>query len=254
MYSVFPVKEYARENFRWLPAFFFVSLYSSWRSHSKYTGVVFHPLLQWITFCQNSPLRPIHLGWPYTAWLIASLSYGSPSLGHDSDPWSGWLDDITDARDVNFGTVGKMVRDRGLAWCSSWSCKELDTTRSLNNHNNPSFCPLADSECCWYLRIHFHEFLGSSDGKECTCNVGDLGLILRSCPGVGNCNPLQYSCLENSMDRGARWATVHGVPKSQMGLQRVRHNWTTNTHPWSGSLMWWKDFADALSTGEWSVS
>ena len=34
-------------------------------------------------------------------------------------------------------------------------------------------------------------------------------------PGEGNGNPLQYSCLENSMDRGARWATVHGVTKSQ---------------------------------------
>ena len=48
-------------------------------------------------------------------------------------------------------------------------------------------------------------------------NVGDVG----SNPGagrsplVGNGNPLQYSCLENSMDRGARWATVHGVTKSQ---------------------------------------
>ena len=60
-------------------------------------------------------------------------------------------------------------------------------------------------------------FLGGSDGKESPCNAGDLGLILglgRS-PGGGNGNPLQYSCLENSMDRGAWWATVHGVAKSQ---------------------------------------
>ena len=42
-------------------------------------------------------------------------------------------------------------------------------------------------------------FLGGSDGKESTCNVGDLGLIpgLGRCPGEGNGNPLQYSCLEN---------------------------------------------------------
>ena len=47
-----------------------------------------------------------------------------------------------------------------------------------------------------------------SDGKECTCYVGDLGLIpgSRRSPGEGNGNPLQCSCLENSMDRGAWWA------------------------------------------------
>ena len=48
-------------------------------------------------------------------------------------------------------------------------------------------------------------------------NVRDLGLIpgLGRSPGEGNGNPLQYSCLENPMDRGARKATVHGVTKSQ---------------------------------------
>ena len=47
--------------------------------------------------------------------------------------------------------------------------------------------------------------------------VRDAGLILGSgsSPGEGNGNPLQYSCLENSMDRGAWWATVHGVAKSR---------------------------------------
>ena len=45
----------------------------------------------------------------------------------------------------------------------------------------------------------------------------DAGLIpgLERSPGVGNGNPLQYSCLENSLDRGARWAAVHGVTKSR---------------------------------------
>ena len=48
------------------------------------------------------------------------------------------------------------------------------------------------------------------------CNVGDLGSIpgLGRSPGEGNGNPLQYSCLENPMDRGAWWAIVHGVAKS----------------------------------------
>ena len=56
-------------------------------------------------------------------------------------------------------------------------------------------------------------------GKDSTCqyrDVGDVGLIprLRRYPGVGNGNPFQYSCLENSMDRGAWRATVHGFTKS----------------------------------------
>ena len=52
------------------------------------------------------------------------------------------------------------------------------------------------------------------------CNAGELGSVpgLGRSPGEGNGNPLQYSCLENSMDRGAWWATVHGVAKSWTGL------------------------------------
>ena len=60
-------------------------------------------------------------------------------------------------------------------------------------------------------------FPGVSDGKEFACNVEDLGLIPGSgrSPGGGHGNPLQYSCLENSMHRQAWWAIVCGVAKSQ---------------------------------------
>ena len=56
-------------------------------------------------------------------------------------------------------------------------------------------------------------FPGDSDGKESACNAEDQGLIPGSgrSPGGGNGNPLQYSCLGNSMDKGVWWATVHGV-------------------------------------------
>ena len=62
----------------------------------------------------------------------------------------------------------------------------------------------------------FLGFPSGSAGKESTCNAGDLGLIpgLGRSPGGGNGNPLLCSCLENSMGRGAWWATVHGVTKS----------------------------------------
>ena len=69
-------------------------------------------------------------------------------------------------------------------------------------------------------------FHGGSDGKESACNAGatrDEG----SNPGLGRSpveglgNPLQYSCLENPMDRGAWWATVHGVTKSWTRLKQL---------------------------------
>ena len=62
------------------------------------------------------------------------------------------------------------------------------------------------------------------DSKEYTCNARDLSSTPGSgrSPGEWNDNPLQYSCLENSMDRGAWQATVRGS-------QRVEHDWVTNT-------------------------
>ena len=66
------------------------------------------------------------------------------------------------------------------------------------------------------------EFPGSSIGKESAYSSGDLGSIpgLGRSPGERYGNPLQYSCLENPMPRGAWWATVHGVA-------RVGHNLAT---------------------------
>ena len=68
--------------------------------------------------------------------------------------------------------------------------------------------------------VHYEErkeLSCSSYDKESACNEGDPGLIpeLVRSPGEGNDNPLQYSCLENPMDRGAWWATVHGLTKSE---------------------------------------
>ena len=67
------------------------------------------------------------------------------------------------------------------------------------------------------MKTPIHIWTGGSDGKESDCSAEDLGLIpgLGRPPGEGKGYPLQYSCLEKSMDRGAWWATVHGVTKSQ---------------------------------------
>ena len=74
-------------------------------------------------------------------------------------------------------------------------------------------------------------FPGGSDSKYSTCNVGDLGLIpgLGRSPGGGHGNPLQYSCLGIPMDRGAWWATVHGVTKSRTLLSFKHSTWQKST-------------------------
>ena len=71
-------------------------------------------------------------------------------------------------------------------------------------------------------------FPGGSEVKASACKVGDLGSIpgLGRSPGERNGNPLQYSCLENPMDRGAWWATVHGVAKSQTQLSHFHFLFT----------------------------
>ena len=71
--------------------------------------------------------------------------------------------------------------------------------------------------------MHIHMYVCmpcSSVGNESACSAGDSGSIpgLGRSPGEGNGNPLQYPCLENLMDRGAWWATVHGVSKSRARL------------------------------------
>ena len=67
---------------------------------------------------------------------------------------------------------------------------------------------------------HNVDFPGGSDNRKCSCNAGDPGSIPGSekSPGEGTNYPLQYSCLENSRDRGNWLATVHGVTESQIGL------------------------------------
>ena len=77
-------------------------------------------------------------------------------------------------------------------------------------------------------KIHLHMCIflsfGDSGGKESACSAGHPSSILGSgrSPSKGNGNPLQYSCLENSMDRGAWWL-------QSMGSQRVGHDCVTNT-------------------------
>ena len=71
---------------------------------------------------------------------------------------------------------------------------------------------------------------GPLEVKASACIAGDLGSILGlgRFPGEGNDNPFQYSCLENPMDRGAWWATVHGVAKSRTRLSDFTFTFITS--------------------------
>ena len=76
-------------------------------------------------------------------------------------------------------------------------------------------------------------------GKTSTCNAGDPGLIpgSGSSPGEGDGYPLQYSCLENSMERGAWCATVHGVIKSGTQQSCLQFCFCSRAHSGSDSLL-----------------
>ena len=91
----------------------------------------------------------------------------------------------------------------------SWAFLTINTDPAMNTKG-------------WNSRgVSRTNFPGGSDSKESACSAGDLGMIPGSggSPGERNGNPLQYLCLENSMDSRAWWATVHGVAKSRTRLR-----------------------------------
>ena len=103
---------------------------------------------------------------------------------------------------------GQVSRGLGLGRCLYWHRKWV----SARSHC--AVCFLLSS--CIFRSFMIQSVSGGSDGKASAHHAVDPGSIPRSgrSPGEGNGNPLQYSCLENSMDGGAWWATVHGFGKS----------------------------------------
>ena len=129
-----------------------------------------------------------------------------------------WLDGITNSMGHEFEWTPRVGDGQGgLACCDSWSRRESDTTEWLNW-----------TELNWYIQLRFP---GSTMVKDLCANAGDTRDAgstpgLGRSPGEGNGNPLQYSCLENSMNRGALWATVLGITKSHTPLS----NWAQRKH------------------------
>ena len=100
-----------------------------------------------------------------------------------------------------------------------YSCLENSMDRGALRATVPA---VTESQTRQHARLPSHQgFPSASDSKESTSNVGDTGLIPGSgrSLGGGNGNPLQCSCLGNPMDRGAQWATVHGIAKSRTQLR-----------------------------------
>ena len=102
--------------------------------------------------------------------------------------------------------------ERGRMWILPQSPEENSTTDTLIldpwSPELTAFCFWSPMVTCWGLP-------GGSDCKESACNAGDPALIPRSERSLGEANgkPLQYSCLENTVDRETWWATVHGITK-----------------------------------------
>ena len=96
-----------------------------------------------------------------------------------------------------------------------------------------------------------------SDSKESVCSMGDPGSIpgLGRFPGEGSSNPLQYSCLENSMDRGALWAIVLGVTKSQTELSDWHlHFFSLSAYKFRNfTSFWWIKPFDIMNCSPFSL-
>ena len=125
--------------------------------------------------------------------------------------WDGWMAGWHHwFNGHEFGqTLGDGKGQKSLTCCSPWGCKEWDTTWWLKNSNlrqSPYF------KVIWLISLNV-----SANGSVVkNLPAGDAGSIpgLGRSPGEGNGYPLQYSCLENSMDRGAWRVIVHGFTKS----------------------------------------
>ena len=117
------------------------------------------------------------------------------------------------------------------------------------------------TSCDWTRRLQVFLPKGSyrwgfpsgSNGKEPACNAGDLGSILEwgKSPGKGHDNPLQYSCLENPMDRGTWQATIHEAVKSRTQLSNTHTHTHTHTHNHNLGLPRWPSGKESAYQCRW---
>ena len=123
---------------------------------------------------------------------------------------------LTLATPIDCSLPGSFVH--GISQAGILECIAISFSKIYHSLN---ICIYACIYVCIYVYMGFS---GGSDAKESACNAGDLGSIpgLGRSPGEGNGTPLQYSCLENPMDRGDWWVAVHVVAKSQTWFLLLR--------------------------------
>ena len=153
----------------------------------------------------------------------SGLSFPSPV--HESEKWK-WMRSVMSV----------------FMWPHRWQPTRLPHPWDFPGKSSGVGChcllqilPYVTVICCLVFFLHY----GFPGGKESACNAGDTGLIPGSgwSPGEGNSHPLQYSCLENYMTRGAWRATVHGVAESrtwlsdwtELKLHMSEWTWVTNS-------------------------
>ena len=144
-----------------------------------------------------------------------SLPHPTP-LGHHRAPsWALCANNIFSELSILHMVVYICPHKKEWNWVI---CRDVDGPRPFIQSE------VSQKEKDKYILMHkYGIFPSGSEGKESACSAGDPGLIpeLGRSPGEENGNPLQYFCLENSMDRGALWTTVHGVLKSWAWLSEV---------------------------------
>ena len=164
--------------------------------------------------------------------LLLLLPHALSGRHYANDTFSGafWLSkSILYTKSIVKLSKAKPIK---LAWNN---LRGMDLTARMSKGLLHCLCGLTLKLLCSLIRNHWcqtvfsftNKRLGKENvsqwcsGKESACNAADPGSIPGSgrCPGGGYGNPLRYSCLKNSMDRGAWWATVRGVPKSRTWLK-----------------------------------
>ena len=171
----------------------FIRRWVRWKEKIKYCFIYNHSCCLATKFCPTLMI-------PLTAAHQAPLSMGFPRR----ENWSG----------LSFPSPRDFLKE--------------DPERTVYPALTGGFITTETPEKPQYLIIICLQCTWGSEVKASACNVGDLGSIpgSRRSPGEGNGNPLQYSCLENPMDGGTWWATVHGVAKSQTRLSDFTFTFT----------------------------
>ena len=188
-----------------------ISLYTSLqqRKQAIWTSEIRYQVKEFSTPCMGryKPLGSLNL---FLSYAENSTDWEAPQSLVGYSPWGPKESDTTEWLHFHFQLRKQETNSVSLSTLRSGRCLLLVSSQLLSSHR------WVGGSICWISVFGALGCPGGLDGKEFACNVGDLGSILglgRS-PREENGYPLQYSGLENSMDRGAWESTTHGVAES----------------------------------------